>query len=134
MKSFLLLLLAALLLFGCEKVENPVYEGVLTDSISTTEISNITYYTIDHVRYLITGTSKEVYLYYYSNDAGHFSPHQILPFEKEFVAFKYKYYYVNVTNLNDSGEVNVKLFINDSLITSKSMSGQDGNIRIEGHF
>lgn len=85
------------------------------------------------IRFELTGTSKEVYLYYSTYEGNIIrSPNEPLPWSHVYQSTTDSIYYINVTNLNDSGYVQLKIYKNEELIKTRSMEGFEANIRESG--
>lgn len=124
------LLLLTVIYVGCVKVSDPVDEGFIDNKKPDEVVASS--HQRSKIQFDLTGTSKEVYLYYSSFSGIIRRPNQTLPWKYSYYAPADTLYYVNVTNLNDSGYVELKIYKNDVLIKTRSMEGFEANIKESG--
>ena len=85
------------------------------------------------IRFELTGTSKEVFLYYSTYEGNIIrSANEPLPWSHSYQSITDSLYYINVTNLNDSGYVQLKIYKDDILIKTRSMEGFEANMKETG--
>jgi len=130
-----ILLLSLLLLFAaCTKISEPVSEGFIDNKKPEAQRGTSFFeYFKSKISFELTGTSKEVYLYYSTYEGKILrSANQSLPWSTSYFSSTDTLYYINVTNLNDSGYVQLKIYKDDVLIKTRSMEGYEANIRETG--
>ncbi|MFA6981160.1 MAG: hypothetical protein WC209_17675 [Ignavibacteriaceae bacterium] len=129
LKPFILLLLTITYL-GCIKVSEPVDEGFIDDKKPDELFASS--HQKSKIQFNLTGTSKKVYLYYSSYSGIVRRANQTLPWSYIYYTNTDTTYYINVTNLNDSGYVALKIYRNDELIKTRSMEGFEANMKETG--